>query len=313
MKRSFNFIKNYPLNSLKGLKYFAFKALRVIYLTAKNFTEDKSFTTSSSLTYYTLMALMPIIAIILGIAKTIGYNKLVEQEILLKFPEHHKLILEFIDISNNFLRKMDVDIIAISSVIVLLLAVIVALSHLVSYFNSIWEVNKKRKIKTRYFIYCSLILSILIYFLISIFLNFIIAKKLTFLIHKDYVYFVIGIISFILLISLLTFIYKFIPHTKVKFKSALVGAFFGGILYILWQWMYVKFQVGVNRYDSIYGSLAFIPIFLVWLKFSWIIVLLGSEISYAYQNIEDCEFKNEAAHLSQNYITVLSIWFLKRR
>lgn len=51
------------------------------------------------------------------------------------------------------------------------------------------------------------------------------------------------------------------------------------------QWAYINWQIGVTKYNAIYGSFAQLPLFLVWLYASWVIVLLGSEISYAVQNV----------------------------
>ena len=62
--------------------------------------------------------------------------------------------------------------------------------------------------------------------------------------------------------------------------------------------LYVYFQVGVGRYGAIYGSFVALPLFLIWLQISWLIVLLGAEISFAFQNIEKYEFEAEALNIS---------------
>ncbi len=93
------------------------------------------------------------------------------------------------------------------------------------------------------------------------------------------------ILPFVAMWSAFTFLYIFMPNTRVQFRAALLGGIFGGTLWQVAQWGYVTFQVGVARYNAIYGTMAAVPIFMVWIYFSWVIVLLGLEVTYANQNL----------------------------
>jgi len=88
-----------------------------------------------------------------------------------------------------------------------------------------------------------------------------------------------------------TFIYIFMPNTRVMFASGLVGGMTAGAIYQAAQWAYISFQVGVARLNAIYGSFAALPLFLIWLQLSWTIVLFGAEISFACQNVDAYEFE----------------------
>ena len=81
-----------------------------------------------------------------------------------------------------------------------------------------------------------------------------------------------------------SFLYGYLPNTKVKISVACIGGIVAGILWYYTQWAYVKFQIGVTSYNAIYGAFATLPIFLIWLYLNWIIVLLGAEVSFAVQN-----------------------------
>jgi membrane protein len=83
----------------------------------------------------------------------------------------------------------------------------------------------------------------------------------------------------------MAFLYIFIPNTKVRLKSALVGGILAGSLWQGVQWGYIYFQVGVANYNAIYGTLAVLPIFMVWIYTSWLIVMFGVELVCAHQNI----------------------------
>ena len=93
-----------------------------------------------------------------------------------------------------------------------------------------------------------------------------------------------NILPYLAVWAAFTFMYLFMPNTRVQFAPALVGGIFGGTLWQLAQWSYVNFQVGVSRYNAIYGTMAALPILIVWLYVSWMIVLLGLELTYAMQN-----------------------------
>jgi membrane protein len=93
-------------------------------------------------------------------------------------------------------------------------------------------------------------------------------------------------LPFVVMWAAFTFLYIFMPNAKVRLTSALVGGIFGGTIWQLAQWGFVHAQVGVARYNAIYGTLAALPILMVWIYLSWIIVLLGVNVTYAWQNIE---------------------------
>ena len=108
---------------------------------------------------------------------------------------------------------------------------------------------------------------------------------------------------------LFTFIYAFMPNTKVEFKSALWGGIFAGTIYQLVQLAYITFQVGVANYGAIYGSFAALPLFLAWLQLSWLIVLFGAEVSFAHQNVASFELEADSSNVSHKFkrITALMI------
>jgi membrane protein len=92
----------------------------------------------------------------------------------------------------------------------------------------------------------------------------------------------------------------------------LYAALISGTIYQIVQWIYIEFQVGVSRYGAIYGSFLALPLFLVWLQLSWLIVLLGAELSFAYQNIEKYEFESEALKIPLNKKRLVTFLIIHR-
>ncbi|HPM89006.1 MAG TPA: YihY/virulence factor BrkB family protein, partial [Bacteroidales bacterium] len=107
-----------------------------------------------------------------------------------------------------------------------------------------------------------------------------------------------------------TALYIVIPNTKVKFLPALVSGIIAGTFLQLLQWLYIDLQFGISKLSSIYGSFAAIPLFILWLQSSWIIVLLGAELSFANQNLSRYEFESEALNVSNYQKRALSLMIM---
>jgi membrane protein len=107
--------------------------------------------------------------------------------------------------------------------------------------------------------------------------------------------------------ALFTFIYMFMPNTKVKFLSALIGGVVAGTIYQIVQIIYIKFQIGVVKTNVIYGSFAALPLFLLWLQMSWRILLFGVEVSFARQNVDTYEFEHDCLHVSHSFKRLMAL------
>jgi membrane protein len=73
-------------------------------------------------------------------------------------------------------------------------------------------------------------------------------------------------------------LYRFIPNRRIHFRHALAGGLLAGTAWQLAQWAFIHFQLGVSRYNAIYGTLALLPVFMMWIYTCWVIVLAGMEI-----------------------------------
>jgi membrane protein len=103
-----------------------------------------------------------------------------------------------------------------------------------------------------------------------------------------------------------------IPNTKVRFIPALIAGIIAGTMFQLLQWGYVKFQSFLSGYGAVYGTFAALPLFMMWMEFSWLIVLLGAEISYAYQNAVHYEQEAEGVKVSLKNRRVLILLVIKK-
>ena len=98
------------------------------------------------------------------------------------------------------------------------------------------------------------------------------------------------ILSWSLFGALATFtfsaMYKFIPNAKVNYSEAFRAAFITAIPFTLVQYTYLETQVFVSRLNNIFGAFAAVPLFMVWINIGWFIILIGAELSYAFQHVD---------------------------
>jgi membrane protein len=177
------------------------------------------------------------------------------------------------------------------------------LGNIENSFNAIWQIHKPRAFIRKFSDYLSMMLVAPILFFLSSSITVylgegmpgdgVLAEHLNTLLQ-----FLVNLIPYGLIFMLFTIVYVVMPNTKVNFKYGLYAGLIAGIIFQLTQTVYVYFQGEASRAGAIYGTFVSLPLFLIWLQISWLIVLLGAEISFAYQNIEKYEFEREALHIS---------------
>jgi membrane protein len=123
------------------------------------------------------------------------------------------------------------------------------------------------------------------------------------------------ITPFAIMWVLFAFLYIFMPNRQVNRKSGFIAGVIAGSVYVIVQLIYVKFQVGVAKYNAIYGSFAALPLFLTWLQISWLIVLAGAEISCIHQNADMLEYgpdARRASHWFRRLVALRIVNFMSR-
>jgi membrane protein len=113
--------------------------------------------------------------------------------------------------------------------------------------------------------------------------------------------FVVMLFPYLVIWLVFTLLLYIMPNKRVKFSAALFGGIISGTMFQLLQYGYIHSQVWVSKYNAIYGSFAALPLFLIWLQLSWLIVLYGAELSFAYQNYRSFEFDADIRQISHKY------------
>lgn len=268
------------------------RLLFVFYLSFWKFNKDNDTFKASALTFYTLLSIVPVAAMAFGIAHGFGFEKRLEALLLENFTGQETVVERIIVFSKALLEDTKSGLLAGVGLILLFWSVIKVLGNIESSFNVIWEIRQDRPIGRKFSDYLSIMLIGPILILVSSSVTVFITTQITNIAEEStligyfspVIYAFLKWIPYSLIWILFTFIYQFMPNTKVRLSSAVFGGVIAGSAYQVLQFIYIGFQVNIARYNAIYGSFAALPLFLVWLQLSWFIVLMGAELSYAHQN-----------------------------
>ena len=266
--------------------YWLVRPFRIIMYTIKGVGEHEISLRSAALTIYTIMSLVPIAALIFGILKGFGFDENLTEFLYAKFSDYSNVIDTLMVFVNRMLEKTRGGVIAAVGVVVLIWSVMKVFGNIEDAFNNIWEVRKGRTFARKISDYITVIFIAPLLIVAAISLGTVIRNYLSFLEISWLIDILLGIASLILICVLFTFLYWLMPNTTVKIKGALIGGCIGGVAFFLFSLFYFYIQASISSYNVIYGTFAAIPLFLAWMQTSWLIVLVGSEISFAYQNID---------------------------
>lgn len=301
-------IWRYRRETLSPVRKGKVMLLRIILMVIRGFDRNKCQLRASAMTFYTVLGIVPLVALAFGIAKGFGFDKVLERQLYETFIGQETVLDRITEMARSLLEQTRGGAIAGIGLAVLLGTVIKVMLNIEDSMNDIWEVEKPRTFSRKFSDYLSIMAICPILVIISSSINVFITTQLTTITEQveilgvlsPFIFLMLKLIPYALFWALFTLIYLIMPNTEVPFYAGLIGGIIGGTIYQLAQWTYISFQVGVANYNAIYGSFAALPLFLVWIQLSWLIVLLGAEISYAIQSVDDYDFEPDVRRVSPN-------------
>lgn len=304
-----------PVEGLSRTKAFFVRTLKILLLAFRGFLEDKCTMKASSLTFFSLLSVVPIAAMFFGIAKGFGFEKRLQAQLLEKFAAQEDVLRKVFEYSDAMLRDARGGVIAGIGVVLLFWSVIKVMGYIEHSFNDIWKVEKGRSLARKCSDYLSAMVVCPVIFIMSSSLTVTMAGRVEKIaefvsrlgVPAAPILFLLDIVPFLLIWALFAFVYIYMPNTKVRFSSGLIAAVATGTVYQATQWFYIAFQIGVSRTNAIYGSFAALPLFLAWIQVSWLIVLLGAELSFAIQNVDVYGYPADTKEISPFSRKILSL------
>ena len=296
-------------------KSFFINLLRVLILSIRGFDEDKCQLRASALTFYSLISIVPVAAMAFGIAKGFGFEKVLEAQLQSKLAGHEEIFNNVVQFSHSLLENTKGGVIGGIGLIVLFWAVIKVLGQIENSFNDIWGIKQQRTLGRRFSDYLSIMLIGPVLLIVSSGMTVFVTTQINLIMGKiaflgffePLILLLIRLFPLVVIWSLFTFLYIFMPNTKVRYSSGLIAGIIAGTVFQVTQWIYITFQVGTAKYNAIYGSFAALPLFLAWVQLSWLIVLYGAELAFAHQNVDTYEFEPDARQASHRLKMLLSL------
>ena len=268
------------------------KYMKVLIITIKTFSAEKIGFQAVALSFFSTMSVIPFIAIMFAVTGGFGLAHKLETILYGYFKNSEQTIDFILGAAENIINTSLGGGMGLVSGLLFLWIVIWMMLSVERVFNNVWKVRKSRNIFKR----ISYIIAMLIiapFVMMVFFSGNILYSHLFESIGLDPETFGIlkTLISWVLFAVVATFtfsaMYKFIPNAEVKYGNALRAAIPAAIAFTVVNYLYLETQVFVTRLNAIYGVFAAVPLFMVWINVGWYIILIGSELSYAFQNVDN--------------------------
>jgi membrane protein len=302
-------------HKLPPRRSFWITQVRIFLLAGRRFQLDNCALRASALTFYSLLSIVPVVALAFAVAKGFGFEKILGEQLMAKMQGQEEVAEKIIGFSQSFLENTKGGAIAGVGIVLLFWTIIKVLGNVETSFNDIWGVKTSRAMGRKFADYLSVMMICPVLLVLASSVTVLLTTQVSSMLERlsflgylaDVLIWLLKILPYAVLWLVFTFIYVFMPNTKVKMKSALWGGILAGTIYQLVQLAYITFQIGVSNYGAIYGSFAALPLFLVWLQMSWLIVLLGAEISFAHQNVATYEFERDCLTVSHSFKRMVAL------
>ena len=278
-------------SDLGRVKAKVVRYIRIVILTAKNFSRQNVGQQAVALSFFTTMAFVPFLAVALAISNYAGLGEYLRELIYDNFG-HDMIVDQILSFADNIIAASQQDIYGIISSLIFLWMVIWLLSRVEWSFNRIWKVDRNRILWKRVLAY--ILTMTASPFIIIVFLSVsltitdginTLGLEIPFL--STFSTFLIWLAFYVFMVIVLGVMYVLIPNARVRLLPALSAAAISSLAFTIVQYLYLETQMFVSRMNAVYGVFAAIPLFMVWLNIGWFIVLLGSELSYVFQNVDN--------------------------
>lgn len=280
------------LEELSKARARSVKYMKVLLITIKTFSAEKIGFQAVALSFFSTMSVVPFIAIVFAVTGGLGLADKLKEFLYAYFNNSQQVIDTVLGFAQNIIDTAQSSALGLVSALMFVFIVIWMMLNVERVFNNVWRVQKSRNILKRLSIIVAMLLVAPFVVLVFFGGTIVYSHALSYL-GLDVEGF--GVFKSILtwalfaVIATLTFsaMYKFIPNAEVKYKEALRAAVVSGIAFSVMQYTYLETQVFVTRLSSIFGAFAAVPLFMVWINIGWFIILIGAELSYAFQHVDN--------------------------
>ncbi len=266
------------------------RILRYPYALIRDITRGDLTLRAMSLVYTTLLSVVPIIALSFSVLKGLGYHRELEP-ILYSFLEPlgdrgYELTAQIM----SFVDNVRGGVLGSLGLMFLLYTLITTVEKVEESFNFVWRVEKPRSFGRRFSEYVSVMVVgpaviVAALGLIAAVASTTFMQALSHYRPFDTILLILSALTPYLLVSgVFTFMYGFVPNTKVRMRAALIGGISAGAAWAFSGMVFARFVAGSTNTMVIYAGFAIVIVALIWLYVSWLILLLGAQLAFYVQN-----------------------------
>jgi membrane protein len=280
------------LEELSKAKARFIKYMKVMMITIKTFSSEKIGFQAVALSFFSTMSVVPFVAIVFAVTGGLGLADKLTEFLYEYFNNSQQVIDTILGFAQNIINTAQSSAMGLVSALLFVWIIIWMMMSVEKVFNNVWMVQKSRNLFRRLSVILVMLLVspfiVLVFFggsvVYSHALNYLGLDVESFTVFKT----ILGWVLFGV-IAILTFsaMYKFIPNASVDYSNALRAAIFSGIAFTIMQYVYLETQVMVTRLNGIFGAFAAVPLFMIWINVGWFIILIGGELSYAFQHVDN--------------------------
>ena len=279
------------MEDLSRAKARFIKYMKVMMITIKTFSSEKIGFQAVALSFFSTMSVVPFIAIVFAVTDGFGLADKLKELLYHYFDNSQQTIDIVLGFAQNIIDTAQSSMVGLFSALIFVWIVIWMMMNVERVFNNVWRVEKSRNLLRRLTVIIAMLLvspHVVLMFFGGAFgyshaLEYLGLDVESFSVFKT-------ILTWTLfgVVATLTFsvMYKYIPNAPVDYSNALRAAAFSGTAFTVMQYIYLETQVFVTRLNGIYGAFAAVPLFMVWINIGWFIILIGAELSYAFQHVD---------------------------
>jgi membrane protein len=279
---------------------------RYSYALLRDFAHGDLTLRAMSLVYTTMLAIVPLLAIAFSVLKGFGFHRDLEPILQRFFAPLGPRATELSDRIIGFVDNVSGLSLASLAIVILLFTALSMAQKVESSFNFVWRVDRPRSFARRFSEYLSFLLVGPLF--MSVAMGFTATLSSTTAMTRLREIGFIGrtfealswLAPYALIIASFTFLYVFVPNTRVRLKPALIGGVLAGVLWAGSGSLFTSVVVSVSRYEAIYSGFAIVLVAMVWLYLSWLILLLGAQLAFYVQNPEYLPLGPRAASASNS-------------
>ncbi|WP_323751797.1 YihY/virulence factor BrkB family protein [Marinobacter sp.] len=267
-----------------------YKSGRSLYALVRDVVSGQLTLHSMSLVYTSLLSIVPLLALSFSVLKALGVHQKMEPFLYQFFQPMGPQGIEIAEQILGFVDNIKVGVLGSVGLAMLVYTVISLVQKIERSFNMIWRVPDMRSMAQRFSNYLSVIM-------IGPLLMVSAVGATATLLSSDVAQTLMAIepfgsliviatrfTPFFLVVAAFTFVYIFIPNTRVKFRYAFIAGLLAGISWQAGGMLFASFVAGSAKYAAIYSGFAVGIILLIWIYLNWMILLLGASLAFYMQN-----------------------------